>query len=339
MTLVLRKKSDSELILDFKSLVAEERKTLTKILHHLREIEIRKLYLAKGYSSLFAFLTEEIGYSESAAQRRIQAMRLIKDIPVVEEKINKGKISLSVASQMQSFFKKEDQQRMKQKAPKLSSKEKLNLVDQLEETSARQCEQKLAEIAPESALPKEKTRPITEDKFLIQLSVDKKLMAKMEKLKGLLSHQNPEGSYEKLFETLVELGLDKFSPERREARRQKRPGKSKNMYDPLPTSAGERKHTRKISQPIRDKVWVRDKGRCGYRDPKTKKRCGSRHLLQIDHRYPFSLGGENDLENLRLRCSKHNQFHAAEAIELVLNQKTSKLSQPHPTPSQQKPYP
>lgn len=333
MDLVLKKKSDSELILDFKSLVAEERKTLTHILHHLREIEIRKLYLAKGFSSLFTFLTEEIGYSESAAQRRIQAMRLVKDIPEVEEKINEGKISLSVASQMQTFFKKEDQQRTKQKEPKLSPREKLRLVHQLEETSARQCEQKLAEISPESALPKEKTRPLTADKVYIQLTLDKTLLSKMEKLKSLLSHQNPEGSYEKLFETLVELGLNKFSPERREARRRKRQDKKRNMYNPLPTSAVENNHTRKISQSIRDKVWVRDKGRCGYRDPKTRKLCGSKHLLQIDHRYPFSLWGENYIENLRLRCSKHNQLHAAQALGPLNQQKSSKLSQTHHTPS------
>lgn len=348
MDLSLKKKSDGVLIADLKGLVAEERETLTKILHHLREIEIRKLYLAKGFSSLFVFLTEYIGYSESSAQRRIQAMRLIKDIPEVEEKIQLGKISLSVAAQMQSFFRKEDQNRTRQKAPKLEQNEKLKLVQTLQGSSARQCEQELAKIAPASVLPKEKARPINEEKVLLQLTVDKKLLEKINQLRGLLSHQNPEGSLEKLLEALVELGLEKHAPERREARRQKRQAKlagescqaaateegearhdqsdpeTRRMYKPLPTSKVlmvskdpkfKGQYKRHIPQAVRDQVWLRDQGCCQHRDPQSKKICGSKHLVQIDHRYPYSLGGENQPENLRLLCANHNRFHAQQSLQ------------------------
>lgn len=351
MNLDLKQKSNGAVISDLKSLVAEERATLTKILHHLREIETRQLYLARGYSSLFAFLTEEIGYSESSAQRRIQAMRLIKDVPEVEHKIQAGKISLSVASQMQSFFRKEDQQRLRQSSPKMKKSEKLKLVHTLQGSSARQCEQKLAKMAPEAVLPKEKTRPLTDEKVFLQLTINKQLLNKIDQLKNLLSHQNPDRSLEYLLEMLVELGLEKYAPERREARRKKRQARvvreklkpnataggesrhpkiesqEKNAYKPLPTSkvplptSGVPKvpkvktqNTRHIPQALRDRVWLRDKGCCQHRDPKTKKICGSRHLIQIDHRYPYSLGGENQLENLRLLCSQHNQFHAKRSL-------------------------
>ena len=60
-------KSNETLIEDLKSMVADERKLLTTILHHLKEVEDRRLYLERGYSSLFAFITAELGYSESAA--------------------------------------------------------------------------------------------------------------------------------------------------------------------------------------------------------------------------------------------------------------------------------
>ncbi len=92
----LKLKKDQNLILELKNLVSTERRVLTKILHYLREIEVRKLYLTRGYPSLFAMLTQELGYSESAAGRRIQAMRLIKEIPQVEAKIEKGTLSLRI---------------------------------------------------------------------------------------------------------------------------------------------------------------------------------------------------------------------------------------------------
>jgi len=101
--LSLKNKNNQTLILDLKDLVSRERQLLTEVLHHLREVEIRHLYLERGYSSLWAFATEELGYSESAAQRRIQAMRLLKEIPEVEEKIESGRLSLSVASQLHGF--------------------------------------------------------------------------------------------------------------------------------------------------------------------------------------------------------------------------------------------
>lgn len=106
-----KNKTDLELISEFKDLVTKERQLQTKILHYLRIIENRKIHLALGFSSLFVFLTEEIGYSEATAYRKIQAMRLIQDMPEVEEKLEKGKLSLSVASQFQGFLNKENQKR------------------------------------------------------------------------------------------------------------------------------------------------------------------------------------------------------------------------------------
>jgi len=70
----LKKKSNPTLILDLKELVSRERQLLTEVLHHLRKVEIRQIYLERVYSSLWAFATEELGYSESAAQRRIQIL-------------------------------------------------------------------------------------------------------------------------------------------------------------------------------------------------------------------------------------------------------------------------
>ena len=73
-----------------------------------------------------------------------------------------------------------------------------------------------------------------------------------------------------------------------------------------------RRQIKKISPSIpshlRKYIWERDAGQCTYVHYETKRRCASRHLLQIDHIQPFALGGRTEKENLRLLCAGHNQY-------------------------------
>ena len=63
---------------------------------------------------------------------------------------------------------------------------------------------------------------------------------------------------------------------------------------------------RHIPAAVRRHVWLRDGGRCCYRDPLTGRRCTSSHLLQIDHLLPVAQGGGPDL--LHLRCFAHRSL-------------------------------
>ncbi|MEI6398935.1 MAG: hypothetical protein WCO71_09210, partial [Pseudomonadota bacterium] len=80
------------------------------ILHHLREIERRRLFVDLSYNSLFDYAVGELKYSEGQAGRRIAAMRLLKDLPAdaaarIETKITTGALSLSNVQQARSFFR------------------------------------------------------------------------------------------------------------------------------------------------------------------------------------------------------------------------------------------
>jgi len=87
--------SDRALLADTKNLAQTERGLLTKVIHHLREIDRRRLYSDLGYGSLFEYAVKELQYSEGQAGRRLQAMRMIKEIPEVERKIASGELNLS----------------------------------------------------------------------------------------------------------------------------------------------------------------------------------------------------------------------------------------------------
>jgi hypothetical protein len=49
----------------------------------------------------------------------------------------------------------------------------------------------------------------------------------------------------------------------------------------------------------------RDEG-CVYEH--NGKKCGSRHMLEVDHIMPFAYGGKTEIENLRVLCRAHNQL-------------------------------
>ena len=105
--LVLKKLSDDFLLSQTKTLVQKERKLNVEILQHLQEIESRKLYLERGFSSLFDYTIKELGYGEGAAYRRIKTMKLCQDIPETKTQIESGQLTLSTASQLQNFFEKQ----------------------------------------------------------------------------------------------------------------------------------------------------------------------------------------------------------------------------------------
>ncbi len=60
----LRKLDDRELLSATENIVKAEREILICVLHHLREIDRRKLYSALKYKSLFEYTVKKLGYSE-----------------------------------------------------------------------------------------------------------------------------------------------------------------------------------------------------------------------------------------------------------------------------------
>jgi len=312
------------LIAHTKSLVQEERHLQIQILRYLKEIEVRKLHVALGFSSLFEFMTKYLGYSESAGFRRIQAMRLIKDIPAIEQKLADGKITLTTASQVQTFLKSEE----KRNAP-LNIKTIEHLVEQIEHKSSRQVEKHLLSLQPESAvLQIEKVRQVTETLTEIKLVIDQDLKETLDKLKLRLSHINPNMSYQDLIAYLANITLKQLAPKKEKEASHLLPApevtstshlkNSETINNQLPNKfandlkgkPNKKSKTRFISKKIKDAVWKRDNGCCQFVSDLTGQACGSQFQIQIDHIHPFALGGSSEPNNLRLLCATHNKWTA-----------------------------
>ena len=106
--------SDDRLLEQTKELSGIEHHLEVVVIDHLREIQKRRLYLRRGFSSLFDYAVRELGYSDAAAWRRIKAMRLCADVDGVRERLQNGSMTLNAAAQLQNAFDR--QERKKERA-------------------------------------------------------------------------------------------------------------------------------------------------------------------------------------------------------------------------------
>src|SRR5690606_26061176 len=85
----------------FKKLAQAERELLVEIIRVIQECDARRIYLELGYPNLFTYMVQGLGYSAGAAQRRIDAARLSREIPEVSAKLESGEMTLSHVSMIQ----------------------------------------------------------------------------------------------------------------------------------------------------------------------------------------------------------------------------------------------
>ena len=196
---------DQELLSMTKQLVQKERQVLTQVLQHLKEVERRKLFSDLGCSSLFEYAVKELKYSEGQAGRRIQAMRLIKEVPEVEKKIKSGKLSLTNISQAQSYFRE-----AKKKEPKriIKSKEKLEVLGKLENKSSREGQKVLLQMQPQKQLPKERERILTESHSEIRFIINEEIKTQLEELRSLLGPKGAAMSFSELVKFMLEVSIE-----------------------------------------------------------------------------------------------------------------------------------
>ncbi|MGE3261825.1 MAG: HNH endonuclease [Bacteriovoracia bacterium] len=173
--------SDAKLLANTELLVREER---------------RRLYAALGYSSLFQYAVRKLGYPDSQAHRRMVAVKMLRELPEIEEKIAKGSLNLTHISMAKIVFRTKG----------LDRAEKIALLERLEGKSTREASAILAEIAPQSARP-DKIRMITGDTIELRFVASKALREKIEILKGRLAHNNPCLDLGRLFEFLCDEQL------------------------------------------------------------------------------------------------------------------------------------
>jgi len=338
----IKKLSDKSLLTQTDLLAYEHRKNSVLLLRHLREIEVRRLFVDLGFSSMHKYCIQQLKFSEGETQRRLTSARLLAELPEIESKIETGKVNVTNLSKIQSFLRTE-----KAASHPLTKEQKLELIEDLQNKSTRMVEKELVGLSHQPALLAEKFQG---PKASILLGKDSGLLGEeFQKFEAYLSkeHQELLSEFKNLYaHELADSGNGSaliFLLEKAVQHKKKKLGllqktKSSNKKESSqvetdinsantpadlashaapPPSAPEVKRTpyrKYIRAEIKKQIWRRAQACCEHVDGQSKKRCGSKVALELDHIQPLALGGSDGFQNLRLLCRAHNSRRAVKTF-------------------------
>jgi hypothetical protein len=268
----LKHLTDKALIEDTKVLVLKERELLVKLLHHLKEIDSRKLYSDLGYSSLFVYMTKGLGFSESAAGRRIQAARLLNSHPEIETKIETGSLNLTNLNQVAFAFKNE------------SIEDQKNFLTKIEGMTSIETKKEIFKELGSNPSKKETIKLNSPSTFELKITIDEETNELIKELRGLSKNQELNILIKEALKTQIQL------------KKKKKFALTKTMTQSTPASGAGVNRT--PTRPQKREV---------YNKNKTCQKCGTIHHLNFDHIKAYAIGGSTSLGNLRLLCSNCNQ--------------------------------
>lgn len=268
-----------------------------------------------GYKSLFEYAVKRFGYSEDEAYRRISAMRLMKEIPQVEEKIESGALSLSNIAQAQTLFRHESRGHVVR-----SCQEKVLLLEKLENCSKIEAS-KIIEVEKRGLELGDMLNIVQKESGYDQ-SVEYRFRANQElqrKLKRLFALNNfSEFDLAELLNKVCDIALEKTDPIEKAKRAIGKAKRAEKLEERVYSNTEVSAEGRKLSVPdqksrvkrtyypqsVRHQVFLRSEGKC--------ERCGGQRRLEIDHITPFAKSGSDELKNLRVLCRSCNQRSAIE---------------------------
>jgi hypothetical protein len=264
-----------ELDLAVSQLVKTERKITRQILDLIVLAEKQRLPAERGFRNTHDWLIRGHGYSGSAANRRVQAARLLNVVPEVASKVEDGSLNLTTLWQTQKTINAQQAA----SGQKVTLEEKREALHSIENETSEGAERVLNALFPDGVQSGEKTTHKRDGGLRIFIEVTDEEAKEIQRSRELLS-QSTTSSHGALYARLCKEYNDR--------------------KDPL----------RKAAAPGRGDVIRKANGACVFKDPVTGRVCGSRFNTQQDHIIPKAKGGSDEPENMRCLCRRHNQLMA-----------------------------
>src|SRR6266851_2986767 len=337
---VVESLSSSDLLSATRELVQRSRGVEEELLVYLAEIDERRLYFDRAFSSMFAFCGGELGFSEDAACNRINVARAARRLPVILEAVRSGQVHLTGLRLLAPHLTTENQSKVLAEAAGKSKREIEELVARLSpQPPVPSVVRKLPDranpvaqpspafsfgtgmpgVLPESSpslafapppalAPRRDERravsaPLAEETFKFQFTASRACRDKLRQAQDLLRHRIPDGDVATIFETALDLLVEHVKKERFATGRKARQ---------TPTEDTDASCSRHIPDAIKREVFERDGARCTFTD-EHGRRCAETSALEFDHRDGFARTRLHRADRIRLLCRAHNQ-HAAEQM-------------------------
>jgi hypothetical protein len=266
----------------------------------LQEIDDCRGYREMGFKSLFEYATQGLGLSESVSFNFITIARKSREVPKLQEMIQRHEISVTNARMIAPVLTFENQDRWLSSAAELSK---------------RQLEKEIAREFPERQVH-DRARYVSETSIEIIVGISEEVHELLKRVQDLVSSQSGKAAtIEETLRAALELYVEKRDPmeKARRAERRKAPeldnneinGGTKLVPGQVKPIHGD-SHSRFIPALLEHAVRLRDSGQCTHRSLQGV-RCSERRWLDIHHIKPLFEGGVTTLDNLTLICRGHHQ--------------------------------
>jgi hypothetical protein len=275
--------SDDVVLAGLHASCVDERQVVAVVIAHLAEVDRRRLYLAQGCASMFAFCTEVLGWSEGMAFRRVRVARAVQLFPGLVDNIADGTLHLSGIVVL---------------APHLAGAGAGELIAAARGKSKRAIEQLVADHAPRPAASSTVT-PLGNERFKIAFTASSEFCAKLEQARDLMSHAVPDRDIPAVIERALEVLLERL--------RKTKLGQT-NAPRPAPASPDAASPgSRHVPFGVKRAVVERDGQRCGFVSA-GGRRCSATAFLEFHHEQAFAHGGPTIADNIEMRCAAHNRY-------------------------------
>ncbi len=225
----------------------------------------------------------------------------MQDVPDLNDKLELGVLNLSQVSVLQKSLR----EKTRQSGVKISSLEKQNLVKAMEGKSFDQTQSLIAQSLEIQVKTAAKTQVQSDESVRLEITLSKEQWEKLNHARELLSNSLPRGSWDKMLEYISDQVIKQKTKPKTKTEPKAKPEKKHETEKQMKNARSISSIRENISAPLKRAIFARDQT-CQHQDQKSKRQCGSRWNLQIDHVKPVWAGGTSEIANLRLLCAAHN---------------------------------
>ena len=340
---------DRDLLRWLSESVRKLRRNEADVVAQIGEVEARRAYLREAASSMFAYCTEVLHFSEPEAVLRIRVARATRRHPMLLTMLREGRLHLSGIALL---------------APLLTEENREVLLDRACHKSKRQIEEIVAELQPRPETPATVRRVPTRPGPAAGLAADPLCPETVGK-PGALCPEAGAGPPVLCPDTVADPELDPEACRPPRAKPATIEAVGRKRYDVRFTASAElreklerlqalmrssvadgdlgriidiaiteklervearrfaktpkprkslaetdtRPSSRYIPAAVRRAVYERDGGRCTFRD-ENGRRCSRRDDVEYHHKHGFARGGQHSPANVTLLCRPHNSYLA-----------------------------
>ena len=294
-------------------LANREHDAQAEFLFWLAEFDRRDVYLALGYSSLWAYLLDGLHFDEGQVNLRTRVVHLIQRFPMLVEPLRDRRLSMSTLVMLGPLMTEANAADLVERASYKSKSDVEKLIVSIRPIEVKQegfralnqpsapapvpaVAEDLAPV-PAPLPPPRPLQPVADNLALFRAKLSNHTVESLKRCAELASHRIKPGDWDGLLGEMARVFCQHEL--KRIAAQTERPKKESRAP----------KGNRHISAAVRRVVWQRDDGRCTFVGP-AGRRCNSRWRVQYHHVQAAGRGGPATADNIHLRCANHNQYEA-----------------------------